>query len=75
MERREFLKSGGLVTAAAYVGPKVFANETDDIRDSEISALPVPEFLPLPYAYNALEPYIDARTMEIHYDKHYRQYP
>ena len=24
----------------------------------------------LPYAYNALEPYIDARTMEIHYTKH-----
>lgn len=25
---------------------------------------------PLPYAYNALEPFIDARTMEIHYTKH-----
>ena len=26
--------------------------------------------LPLPYAYNALEPFIDAMTMEIHYTKH-----
>lgn len=26
--------------------------------------------MPLPYAYNALEDYIDARTMEIHYSKH-----
>lgn len=26
--------------------------------------------LPLPYAYNALEPFIDALTMEIHYSKH-----
>lgn len=25
---------------------------------------------PLPYAYHALEPFIDARTMEIHYTKH-----
>ena len=28
----------------------------------------------LPYAYNALEPHIDARTMEIHYTKHHQAY-
>ncbi|MEO6901481.1 MAG: superoxide dismutase, partial [Bacteroidia bacterium] len=28
----------------------------------------------LPYAYNALEPNIDARTMEIHYTKHHQAY-
>lgn len=28
----------------------------------------------LPYAYNALEPYIDERTMMIHYDKHHAAY-
>jgi Fe-Mn family superoxide dismutase len=28
----------------------------------------------LPYAYNALEPSIDARTMEIHYTKHHNAY-
>ena len=29
---------------------------------------------PLPYAFNALEPNIDARTMEIHHDKHHAAY-
>jgi superoxide dismutase, Fe-Mn family len=28
----------------------------------------------LPYAYNALEPHIDARTMEIHHSKHHAAY-
>ena len=28
----------------------------------------------LTYAYDALEPYIDARTMEIHYTKHHNAY-
>jgi len=29
---------------------------------------------PLPYAYNALEPHIDERTMQIHHDKHHGAY-
>ncbi len=32
------------------------------------------ELPPLPYAYDALEPYIDARTMEIHHTKHHQAY-
>ncbi len=32
------------------------------------------DFADLPYDYNALEPYIDAQTMEIHYDRHHRTY-
>ena len=32
------------------------------------------KFLELGYAYNALEPHIDAQTMEIHYSKHHKGY-
>jgi superoxide dismutase, Fe-Mn family len=29
---------------------------------------------PLPYAYDALEPYFDAETMHLHHDKHHQSY-
>ena len=32
------------------------------------------ELAKLPYAFNALEPYVDAQTMEIHHDKHHAAY-
>jgi Fe-Mn family superoxide dismutase len=32
------------------------------------------ELPPLPYAFDALEPHIDAMTMEIHHDKHHATY-
>lgn len=32
------------------------------------------ELPPLPYSYDALEPHIDARTMEIHHTKHHQAY-
>jgi Fe-Mn family superoxide dismutase len=38
---------------------------------SKIMAFQLPD---LPYAFDALEPHIDARTMEIHHDKHHAAY-
>lgn len=32
------------------------------------------ELPPLPYDYNALEPYIDTQTMQLHHDKHHATY-
>ena len=36
-----------------------------------MSAYSLPD---LPYGYDALEPYFDARTMELHYNQHHRRY-
>ena len=74
MKRRNFIKSVGVAAAAAYVGPEVFAGSGSKGRASGNIVPGVPEFPALPYEYDALEPYIDARTMEIHYDKHFRGY-
>jgi Fe-Mn family superoxide dismutase len=74
MERRKFFKAVGLMTAAAYIGPKAFGREGIQVKSSSLEGAVPAEFPPLPFAYNALEPYIDARTMEIHYDKHHRAY-
>jgi Fe-Mn family superoxide dismutase len=44
-------------------------------RRTAFGATDMPYTLPaLPYAYNALEPHIDARTMEIHHTKHHQAY-
>ncbi len=42
----------------------------------EIKKPPVYPFVlaPLPFAYDALEPYIDAATMQIHHEKHHQAY-
>jgi Fe-Mn family superoxide dismutase len=72
MERRYFLKKAGLLTAAACITPVVFSGNTE--TGVQAGNAPSREFPPLPYSYDALEPYIDAKTMEIHYDKHHRAY-
>jgi len=44
-------------------------NGTNVAQNTGVFTLP-----PLPYGYNALEPYIDARTMQFHHDKHHAAY-
>lgn len=73
MERRSFLKSAGLMTAFASFTPGIFGSEPKSAVYSGTPAGAL-EFPKLPYSYDALEPHIDARTMEIHYDKHHRAY-
>ena len=44
---------------------------TDSQAAAQAAGFKVP---PLPYSFDALEPYIDAKTMEIHHDKHHGAY-
>ncbi len=67
MTRREALKTTALVAAVASVNPIGVALGQATAGGPYV--LP-----PLPYAFDALEPHIDARTMEIHHDKHHAAY-
>lgn len=74
MERRKlFITLFWLLLATVGAGSYLQAGNPEN-EASQGAGVPALEFPPLPYAYDALEPYIDAKTMEIHYDKHHRAY-
>jgi Fe-Mn family superoxide dismutase len=66
LTRRELLQSAAAGAAALAVAP--LAAGTARAAQSGFT-LP-----PLPYPYDALEPYIDKMTMEIHHDRHHKAY-
>jgi len=66
--RRHALKTTALLTAAVATVPGAIAQPAPAVPSGPYK-LP-----PLPYANDALEPHIDARTMEIHHDKHHAGY-
>jgi Fe-Mn family superoxide dismutase len=69
--RREAIKTTALAAAATVVAPSLVAQTNTAATASH----PVPFTLPpLPYALDALEPHIDARTMEIHHGRHHKAY-
>ena len=73
MERRKFLKSGLLLGALGSLQKlPLFADASIQQMQEKRS---IPFTLPdLPYAFDALEPYVDKMTMEIHHDKHHGAY-
>ena len=72
--RRDFLKIGTLLGLSAAAS-KFFAAESLSSASSFFQADPPKLTLPaLPYAINALEPFIDAETMGIHHGKHHQAY-
>jgi Fe-Mn family superoxide dismutase len=66
--RRDMLRAG-LGAASAAFADRVFVSEVSAAEASIGYTLPK-----LPYAFSALEPYIDAKTMEIHHDRHHQAY-
>ena len=63
LDRRSFVKLGALAATAAVLPATAGAAETAAYKLD-----------PLPYAFDALAPHIDAKTMEIHHDKHHAAY-
>ncbi len=78
LSRRQFLEQTGKATMALGVSAIVLptaisCNTAKAITGSTAFSTPYTQ-QPLPYSYNALEPEIDALTMEIHYSRHAASY-
>jgi len=73
MNRRQAIKTTALASAALATIPVALAqtNAAAPANGATSGPFTLP---PLPYATDALEPFIDARTMEIHHDKHHAAY-
>ncbi|MBK6369333.1 MAG: superoxide dismutase [Flavobacteriales bacterium] len=84
MDRKQFLSRSLQAGVGAFVAGPILASAASCNSPEESSAAPDAASSPtpplvlaqvaLPYAYNALEPSIDAQTMEIHYTKHHAGY-
>ncbi|XVJ66472.1 MAG: superoxide dismutase [Lacibacter sp.] len=76
--RKQFLQQSAKTTLAvsltSFAGADVLAGCTSAKVLSNVPTVTGFEQTPLPYAYPALEPVIDALTMEIHYSKHASAY-
>jgi Fe-Mn family superoxide dismutase len=66
LSRRQMIVAAGVGVAALALTPRLVRADVDKKAPFELP--------PLPYAYDALEPHIDAETMKIHHDLHHKAY-
>jgi Fe-Mn family superoxide dismutase len=85
MNRRTLLKQTGAAASALFAGSSILGKLTPRALAQAPVQPPIslattlsssaPFVLPpLPYNYDALEPFIDAETMHLHHDKHHASY-
>jgi Fe-Mn family superoxide dismutase len=75
VNRRKFIYSVAAISAASVIEP--FAKNIinmSNIKNRSKLIMGKFELPALPYSFDALEPYIDKMTMEIHHDKHHAGY-
>lgn len=74
MDKRTFLKTTALASAGAlFLGRNPLKASSNLETSTSLASQPFSQPA-LPYAFDALEPHIDASTMEIHYSKHHAAY-
>jgi superoxide dismutase, Fe-Mn family len=81
-DRRRFVTAGGVALAGLALAPSILRAQTPAAADPDWNTLygcaqnPDGTYAlpPLPYAYEALEPAIDAQTMHLHHDIHFLGY-
>lgn len=82
MKKRNFIKTSSAIIVAAAVSPmmackealKETKNSAEDSAKSAVQGTPAFELPKLAFAFDALAPNIDAKTMEIHHGKHHAGY-
>jgi len=81
MKKREFLKTTAILGAGTLIAPSIASSCMNSAAQTGATASLVAQgedgtFLQpdLGYAFNALEPHVDALTMEVHYGKHHAGY-
>lgn len=74
--RRKFLKKSALLSLGSIAANIISAEKLEAAEKLSGSNFLTEPFTlgPLPYAYDALEPFIDKQTMELHYSKHHQAY-
>lgn len=72
MDRRKFIYAASLTALATTINVNgTIINSINKRSKDTMAKFELPK---LPYAFDALEPHIDARTMEIHHGKHHNGY-
>lgn len=78
MKKREFLKTGSMLALGSLIVPGTSCSQQGaDQKSTEADNTGVSgmfELPDLPYGHDALEPYIDVQTMQIHHGKHHAGY-
>jgi Fe-Mn family superoxide dismutase len=74
--RRDFLKKSALLSLGGLTSKAISEEKLKELEKISGQNFSAATFtLPaLPYAYDALEPFIDKQTMELHHDKHHKAY-
>lgn len=68
MDKRTFLRTSALAAGGILAGSQYGLSSVGSVSEVDF------RMYPLPFSFDALEPYIDAATMAVHYQKHYAGY-